>query len=238
MSRTDPARPARAIEPLDEKTGAALDAQHAAPAPEAGAVMIAVTGEPAGAVIWHDGRQVAVTPAWVRLPAGAELSVASPGRARAKLVVPAARATLDYRLPSADTGAPAKANTRVVSPSAAPAPSEGSEDAVRAARRDLYRRADRALAEGDRDGARLALLTVLRQRDDDALADAARIDLATLALEANELSAAQRYLDEIRGSAVAGPAAHLRCRVTLAALPADERESERARLPECGGASP
>jgi predicted negative regulator of RcsB-dependent stress response len=81
----------------------------------------------------------------------------------------------------------------------------------------------------------MALLTLLRACGDDALADAARIDLATLALDAGELEAARRYLDEIRGSAVAAPAAHLQCRIALAALPAAEREVARAQLVDCAG---
>jgi hypothetical protein len=35
---------------------------------------------------------------------------------------------------------------------------------------------------------------------------------------------------------VAAPAAHLRCRVALAALPAGAREAARARLTDCAGA--
>ena len=74
---------APAVEPLDGATADALDAQHAAPAPQAGAVMIAVTGEPAGADIWHDGRRVGVTPAWIgcrRAPSSPWSLLAAPGR--------------------------------------------------------------------------------------------------------------------------------------------------------------
>jgi len=82
---------------------------------------------------------------------------------------------------------------------------------------ELFREADRALAAGDRDSARTALLAIVRDRPADTVADAARIDLATLALQAGELNSARRYLDDVRGEAVAEPAARLRCRVEVAA---------------------
>jgi hypothetical protein len=60
------------------------------------------------------------------------------------------------------------------------------------------------------------LLAIVREGRDDALADAARIDLATLALQAGDLETARRHLGDLRGDAVAEPANRLRCRIAVA----------------------
>ncbi|HEX4405832.1 MAG TPA: FecR domain-containing protein [Polyangia bacterium] len=220
------------LEPLDDESAAALDAHAAASSPSAGAVTVAIVGEPAGAEIWQDARRLAVTPASLRLAAGTRLALTAPGRARATIVVPATRTTIAYSL-AADDAADVtrlRASRQRPTPSTTPA----SRPAAAPTPRDLYRDADRALAAGDRDGARAALRSVLSVGGDDTLMDAARLDLANLALESGDRAAARRYLDEVRGDAVAEPAARLRCRVAVASFDrnaADCFAAFRARFP-------
>jgi hypothetical protein len=216
------------LEELDVGAAAALDAHHAASPPSPGAVTIGVAGEPAGAEIWLGGRRLAVAPASLRAPVGVPLEIRAPGRTSAELVVPATPTTIAYSLAptvtrdehAEDHREPRRAARPLPSApraaAAAPAPAQDVAQNLPNPR-DLYHDADRALAAGDRDGARAALLGVVRAGGDDGLTDAANLELATLALQAGEHEAARRYLGGIHGDAVAQPAALLGCEIDVAA---------------------
>jgi hypothetical protein len=82
----------------------------------------------------------------------------------------------------------------------------------------LYDRADRALREGDRDGARAALLEVAARHRETPLGQQALYELARLAWSAREWSSARRYLDQMEaGNALEEPAGSLRCWIDLSA---------------------
>ncbi|MBE7452007.1 MAG: tetratricopeptide repeat protein [Kofleriaceae bacterium] len=83
----------------------------------------------------------------------------------------------------------------------------------------LFERAERALAAGDRDGARAALRRLLDRFAGEPLADDARYQLARLAR--HDPPAALAYLDAIRSPSLAEPAAFLRCAVKADAGHAD-----------------
>jgi hypothetical protein len=216
---------ARTLEPIDPRAAAALQAQQAAPAPTPGAIFVTIAGEPPGAEIRTRDRLLAVTPARLRLVPGTALSLTAPGRVPAVVVVPATPTTIAYSLAPPSSPPPtqsppirehrgvAKAGKGSPPASSSPSPAESPRAPARPSPRALYRDADRALAAGDNDAARAALLAIVDDGSDPTLADAARLDLATLALRAGELAASRRYLDGLTGAAVAEPAAHLRCRI-------------------------
>lgn len=141
------------------------------------------------------------------LPATApdELPATAPDELPA--TAPAARAPDARRAPA--PGAPA---ARAPAPGATP----GGDVETAAA---LFERAERALAAGDRDGARAALRRLLDRFAGEPLADDARYQLARLAR--HDPPAALAYLDAIRSPSLAEPAAFLRCAIKADAGHAD-----------------
>jgi TolA-binding protein len=124
----------------------------------------------------------------------------------------AARADREPRAAAADPARAADAAAREASTASDAAAASGRVDTAES----LYREADEALASGDRDRARAALLAVVTEFPADPLADTARYELATLVHAASEHDAALRYLDGIDDRDLSEPVDYLRCRVLVA----------------------
>lgn len=122
--------------------------------------------------------------------------------------------------------------------SAGPNPSRSAENPPSTDRTeadDLYRRADRSLAAGDRAGARKALRALVAQFGRTLLADDARYELARMAHGDGDEAAALDQLAAIRATALDEPVHFLRCRALVAQKAAHDAEeclvSFRHRFP-------